>query len=779
MALISVTQSKVTTVDTIISYSVSGTALLAADYSALSGAVKISAGDNDADISIVALGDEVVEGNENVIVTLTAVTAGIAVLSTVVEERTAINTIIDDDTTTVSIVNVVDTQEVGTSGRFRVRLSKKSSVDTLLSYTVSGTATPGTDYTAPSGTLTIPAGDDTATITVTALDDIEIEGNESVVVTLTSVTSGLAMLGPATADNTAINIIIDDDMAVVSIANTTDAIESGTDGLFTVTLSLKSVSDTVISYAVSGTATPGTDYTSLPGTLTIPAGDDTATITVSALDDIEIEGNESVVVTLTSVTSGLAMLGPASADNTATNIIIDDDAVVTIENTADTEEAGAAGLVSVRLSKSNSTDVTLSYSVSGTATPGTDYAVLSGSVTIFAGDDTAIISVNAIDDTEIEGNESVLVTLTGVISGNAVLDTSISATNTIIDDDAEINAKVARAFKTQVHNYVSRRMSLQSRSSPSIHRRPIGSVSNKKKLNGNIDVSGSESEVSGSFSFSNSFDHRGSGCEVCDDPYFWIEAEFSYFRDRGFTDGANNSSGNYYIGYAGISLPVDEYLTIGIMGQVDRFEDILESGLGRTSGTGWAVGPYISTKVLHDLRLDIRGLWGASTNNTSQFVLARNFSGSFDTERWIVEAVLSGRHNIDEYSIIPSARIFYMNENWDDYTVSDGNRLVSVDGDSAEIGNLSAALEINKTVKNDDFVMETFLSGEVLWEFQDPGTISTGGTIEQSDDFSASISAGIGIINQSGSLRLEATYSGFGQGGLESIGGSLTLSHRF
>ena len=155
------------------------------------------------------------------------------------------------------------------------------------------------------------------------------------------------------------------------------------------------------------------------------------------------------------------------------------------------------------------------------------------------------------------------------------------------------------------------------------------------------------------------------------------------------------------------------------------------------------------------------------------------YFGSFDTERWIVEGILSGRHSIDEYSFVPSARIFYMNENWDDYTVSDGNRTVSVRGDSAEIGNLSAALEIVKTVKSAEYVVETFVTGEVYWDFQDPGIIDSTGTYIQNDDFSASISAGIGIDNENSSLRLEATYSGFGDDSLESLGASISLSHKF
>ena len=61
----------------------------------------------------------------------------------------------------------------------------------------------------------------------------------------------------------------------------------------------------------------------------------------------------------------------------------------------------------------------VNYSVAGTATPGTDYAALTGSVTILAGSLSAVIDVSGIvDDAIVEANETVVVTLTGVSSGD-------------------------------------------------------------------------------------------------------------------------------------------------------------------------------------------------------------------------------------------------------------------------------------------------------------------------------------------------------------------------
>ena len=55
--------------------------------------------------------------------------------------------------------------------------------------------------------------------------------------------------------------------------------------------------------------------------------------------------------------------------------------------------------------------LTVSYTVSGTAAAGSDYAALSGSATIAAGATTATITVTPVNDTAVEGNETVVVTL--------------------------------------------------------------------------------------------------------------------------------------------------------------------------------------------------------------------------------------------------------------------------------------------------------------------------------------------------------------------------------
>ncbi|MCU4177400.1 Ig-like domain-containing protein, partial [Carboxylicivirga sp. N1Y90] len=118
-------------------------------------------------------------------------------------------------------------------------------------------------------------------------------------------------------------IITDDDSESVNIVATTQALESGTDGLFTITATNSFGTDTEISYTVTGTATPDADYTALTGSATLLAGQTEVTIPVAIISDVLVEGDETVILTLTGTDNPDLIVG--SPDN-ATVTITDDDA---------------------------------------------------------------------------------------------------------------------------------------------------------------------------------------------------------------------------------------------------------------------------------------------------------------------------------------------------------------------------------------------------------------------------------------------------------------------
>ena len=324
---------------------------------------------------------------------------------------TATVTIADDDSAQVSIAaNDPNASETGPDdGQYTVTLSQASSTDTTIGYTVTGTATSGDDFSVLSGSVTIAAGNTTATIDLSTLDDAIVEASETVIVTLDSVTAGDPQITIDGAADTATVTIADDDSAQVSIAaNDPNASETGPDdGQYTVTLSQASSTDTTIGYTVTGTATSGDDFSALSGSVTIAAGNTTATIDLSTLDDAIVEASETVIVTLDSVTAGDPQITIDGAADTATVTIADDDSaqVSIAANDPNASETGPDdGQYTVTLTKASSTDTTIGYTVTGTATSGDDFSALSGSVTIAAGNTTATIDLSTLDDAIVEAS---------------------------------------------------------------------------------------------------------------------------------------------------------------------------------------------------------------------------------------------------------------------------------------------------------------------------------------------------------------------------------------
>ena len=98
------------------------------------------------------------------------------------------------------------------------------------------------------------------------------------------------------------------------------ASEDGMKGRFIITRNGCDADPLDVFVAVSGTATPGTDYERLKGRIMIPAGQDSAAIEVVPIDDSILEGTETVVLTLASKTTyGVTGTG------TATVSILDND----------------------------------------------------------------------------------------------------------------------------------------------------------------------------------------------------------------------------------------------------------------------------------------------------------------------------------------------------------------------------------------------------------------------------------------------------------------------
>ena len=93
----------------------------------------------------------------------------------------------------------------------------------------------------------------------------------------------------------------------------------GTNGTFTLTRSVLTTGTTTVSLTIGGSATNGSDYTAIASTVTFAPGETTKTLTITPLGDSLVEGSETVVATIASVT-GYTIGSPSSATVTIADV---------------------------------------------------------------------------------------------------------------------------------------------------------------------------------------------------------------------------------------------------------------------------------------------------------------------------------------------------------------------------------------------------------------------------------------------------------------------------
>jgi len=220
---------------------------------------------------------------------------------------------------------------------------------------------------------------------------------------------------------------------VTVTATDANASESSDPGTFAISRTGSTTAALTVNYTTSGTAQNGTDYQTLPGSVTIPAGATSANISITPIDDTAVEGNETAVLTL-AANSAYTVGSPSSAIVTITDNDQPPLPVVSITATdANASESGDTGTFAISRTGSTTAALTVNYTTSGTAQNGTDYQTLPGSVTIPAGSTSANISLTPIDDTTVENNETAVLTLSA--NSAYTVGSPNSATVTIADND--------------------------------------------------------------------------------------------------------------------------------------------------------------------------------------------------------------------------------------------------------------------------------------------------------------------------------------------------------
>lgn len=219
----------------------------------------------------------------------------------------------------------------------------------------------------------------------------------------------------------------------VNDVTVTEGDASGVTAVFAVSLSAAVGQTVTVQFATAdGTATAGSDYLPVSGTLTFPPGIVARTVAVPVQGDVLDEDDETFTVNLSNPT------GAAIADGQGVGTLADNDPLpfLFVGDCAAVE--GSTGATpcdfAVLLAPVSGRTVSVAYATAnGSATAGIDYTPASGTLTFPAGTTQQAVTVDVLGDVAQEADETFSLDLSSASS--AVLADG-QGIGTILDDDA-------------------------------------------------------------------------------------------------------------------------------------------------------------------------------------------------------------------------------------------------------------------------------------------------------------------------------------------------------
>ena len=359
--------------------------------------------------------------------------------------------LIDDepDPTVTLALSHASIPESGGESEVTASLSHASSAATTVTVSASPVSpAKAGDFTQSGTTLTIAAGEthSSGSVTITANGNAIDEDDRQVTVSARASNPQGVAGDPA---EVILTIEDDDDPPAVSLSSSSVTVDEDA-GSVSLTASLSDVSgkQVTVGYATAnGTATSGSDYTAVSGTLTFAAGTKSQTVSVAVVEDSVYESDETFTIRLSSPSN--ATLGsPASATVT----IRDNDLLPVTVSYASADyratEGGAKATVTVNLSAPPGRQVVIPIAAApqdgatAQGQPDADYSRIPASVTFGATDTSKTFTVTAVDDSVDDDGEWVSLGFGSLPDGVTAGSVAISRV-ALIDDDAEPRVTLA------------------------------------------------------------------------------------------------------------------------------------------------------------------------------------------------------------------------------------------------------------------------------------------------------------------------------------------------
>ncbi|MBY0225561.1 MAG: autotransporter outer membrane beta-barrel domain-containing protein [Hyphomicrobium sp.] len=255
----------------------------------------------------------------------------------------------------------------------------------------------------------------------------------------------------------------------------------------------------------------------------------------------------------------------------------------------------------------------------------------------------------------------------------------------------------------------------------------------------------------------------------------WVEGTIVRYNDD---LGGVNRDGDFSVLYVGADYVVSPGILVGALVQVDDTEEVIDDPTlkGNIEGRGWMAGPYIGIRLADNLYFDARAAWGRSDNDID-LTDTQNRTGSFETDRWLASATLTGNEYSGAWRFSPQISIAYGEEDYGSYSTS---LQQTIPGGGASIGRVTGTMEVGYRFNGyGGSIIEPHVAISGIWNF-DSDDLYVNGILADSDESRARVEGGLLITTPSGiGLRGAAGYDGIGANDFEAVSGSLWINIPF
>jgi hypothetical protein len=351
-------------------------------------------------VTVTGVDDVVVDGNvAYTILTAAATSTDTAYAGVNAADVSVSNTDNDVAGITVTPTAGLTTTEAGGTATFTLVLNTQPTSDVTIGLSSSDT-TEGT-VSPTSLTFTSANWNTARTVTVTGVDDVVVDGNVAyTIVTAAATSTDTAYAGVNAADVSVSNA--DNDTAGITVNPTAGLVttEAGGTATFTVVLNTQPTADVSIGLSSNDTTEGTVSPTSL--TFTSANWNTARTVTVTGVDDLNVDGNVGyTIVTAAATSTDTAYAGVNAADVSVSNTDNDEAGVILTESggTTAVTEGGVTDTYTLVLTSQPTANVTV------TMNPSAQLTTAPTSVTFTAGNWNVAqtVTVSAVDDAVVEG----------------------------------------------------------------------------------------------------------------------------------------------------------------------------------------------------------------------------------------------------------------------------------------------------------------------------------------------------------------------------------------